>query len=282
MNELTKIASKSDYDIYLADEYINNNLPIPAICFPGSDGPLLFYQTRDSLLDIEVYKSFIDNCIRRFRKSRSYKAYKAYLMSLGMNRCQINGNIQDGMADIEMHHNFLTIYDITILISQHLLNTIGRCTTFDVVALLEQEHRLNNVPIVMLSETAHQLYHDTPDFYIPISMTFGKWWDLLVKYRYGITLDIAYKVINYIHLCQRNNELTDIQFYRFSNEIQQWGEYNSYGYFNNYCGYITDLDNSSNIGVTNYQYNPSYNNTFQVYGCSPQFNQGYSESQVFC
>ena len=57
MNELTKIASKSDYDIYLADEYINNNLPIPAICFPGSDGPLLFYQTRDSLLDIEVYKS---------------------------------------------------------------------------------------------------------------------------------------------------------------------------------------------------------------------------------
>ena len=54
MNELTKIASKSDYDIYLADEYINNNLPIPAICFPGSDGPLLFYQTRDSLLDIEV------------------------------------------------------------------------------------------------------------------------------------------------------------------------------------------------------------------------------------
>ena len=281
MDTSTKIADKTDYDIYLAKEYIDNTTPIPAIFFPGAEIPILFYQTRDTLADIDKYKAFIDNCISRFRRSRMYKAYKSYLMSIGLDRCQINGNIQNGMADIEMHHNFLTIYDITILISQHLLNTVGRCTTFDVISLLAQEHKLNNIPIVMLSETAHQLYHDTPDFYIPISMTFGKWWDLLVKYRYGITLDIAYKVIKYINLCLRNNELTDIQFCHFSDEVKQWGEYNSYVYCNNYCGYI---DSSSNKHIFN---NPECElNTFVEHSRQDNrdqngYGQIYTEAQLF-
>lgn len=252
-NNETKIAGKEDYDIYLASEYIDNNKPIPAIYFPTADGPLMFYQTRETLADIDRYKAFIDNCIHRFRKSRTYKSYKAYLMSMGLDRCQINGNIQDGMADIEMHHNFLTIYDITILISQHLLNTVGRCTTFDVIQLLAQEHKNNNIPIVMLSETAHQLYHSNPDLYIPISMTFGKWWELLIKYRYGITLDIAYKVVKYIRNCQRNNELTDIQFYKLTDDIQNWGNYNEYNYYNNFSGVV--IDRNLGNGTPRYEFN---------------------------
>ena len=249
-NQDTKIADSNDYDVYLAQEFINSNDPIPVIYFNTADAPLPFYQTRETLADIDKYKSFIENCIRRFRKSRSYKSYKAYLMSMGLDRCQVNGNIQDGMADIEMHHNFLTIYDITILISQHILNTVGRCTTFDIISLLIQEHKNNNIPIVMLSETAHQLYHDNPDFYIPISMTFGKWWDLLIKYRYGITMDIAQKVINYIRKCQNNNELTDLQFYKLTNDIQNWGGYNDYNYYNNFYGTYVNYDN----GVTSMPY----------------------------
>lgn len=278
-SEETKIAGMEDYDVYLASEYINNTLPIPAIFFPDAVEPLGFYQTRESLADIDRYKAFIDNCTHRFRKSRTYKAYKSYLMSMGLDRCQINGNIQDGMADIEMHHNFLTIYDITILISQHLLNTVGRCTTFDVISLLAQEHRENNVPIVMLSETAHQLYHDT-EFYIPISMTFGKWWNLLIKYRYGITLDIAYKVVNYIKKCQRYNELTSLDFYRFSDDINNWGYMNA-SYFNNYSGILFD-SNTNFVGSS-----PSYEvNTFAQSGSDSYRDQNgigqvYTEAQIF-
>lgn len=261
----TKIADSSDYDVYLATQYINPDQPIPAISVPGSDYPLLFYQTRESLSDMDKYKSFIDNCIRRFRRSKSYKSYKSYLMTIGMDRCQINGNIQDGMADIEMHHNFLTIYDITILISQHLINTVGMCTTFDVIALLEQEHRLNNIPIVMLSKTSHQLYHDNPDMYIPVSMTFGTWWELLSKYRYGITLDIAYKVIKYINKCQQNNELTDLSFYQFSNEIQQIGVYNSYDNFNSYSGYVYDVSHPNELCINSSDDNYFIQNYQQTY-----------------
>ena len=224
----TKIADSNDANVYLAEEYINATDTNPYLMFPRAEYALYFDQTSDILNDMDKYRSFVENCVRRFRKSRAYKGYKAYLMSLGMDRSQVIGNIQDGMASIEMHHNFLTIFDITILISQHILNTLGFCSTFDIISLLIQEHRNNHIPIVMLDVTTHQLYHDNPDFYIPISMTFGQWWLLLYKYRYGITLDIAYKVINYIKNCQRNNELNTLDFYRLENTIQSWGEYNEY------------------------------------------------------
>ena len=272
-NNDTKIADSKDINIYLAQEYINTQDPIPAIYFPRCEYPLTFYQTRDTLADMDRYKAFIDNCTHRFRKSRTYKSYKSYLMSMGLDRCQVIGNIQDGMANIEMHHNFLTIYDITILISQHILNTVGRCTTFDIVALLMQEHRNNNIPIVMLSETVHQLYHDNPDFYIPISMTFGKWWDLLIKYRYGITLDIAYKVVKYIKNCQRNNELNSVEFFKLSDDIKNWGEYNEYNYYNNYCG-----------NIVNYGYGNNSNSKFEfntpVENSSPDLRNSAGVGQI--
>ena len=225
----SKIADMSDFNVYLAEEFIKANDENPSIYFQNSDGPLSDQRPFSldlKLNDIDKYKAFISNCINRFRSSRTYKGYKSHLMMIGLNRSQILGNIEDGMAKIEMHHNFLTIYDITILISQHILNTVGRCTSFDIVSLLSQEHKLNNIPIVMLDETSHQLYHSTPDMYIPVSMTFGKWWELLLKYRYGITLDIAYKVIRYINSCNNNNELTQLEFYNLRSSILSWGEYN--------------------------------------------------------
>ena len=279
-NNDTKIADSKDINIYLAQEYINTQDPIPAIYFPRCEYPLTFYQTRDTLADMDKYKTFIDNCTHRFRKSRTYKSYKSYLMSMGLDRCQVIGNIQDGMANIEMHHNFLTIYDITILISQHILNTVGRCTTFDIVALLMQEHRNNNIPIVMLSETVHQLYHDNPDFYIPISMTFGKWWDLLIKYRYGITLDIAYKVVKYIQNCQRNNELNTVEFFKLSDDIKNWGEYNEYNYYNNYCGNIVNYGYGNNSD-SKFEFNTPVENSSQDLRNSAGVGQILTASEIY-
>lgn len=279
-NNDTKIADSKDINVYLAQEYINTQDPIPAIYFPRCEYPLTFYQTRDTLADMDRYKTFIDNCTHRFRKSRTYKSYKSYLMSMGLDRCQVIGNIQDGMANIEMHHNFLTIYDITILISQHILNTVGRCTTFDIVALLMQEHRNNNIPIVMLSETVHQLYHDNPDFYIPISMTFGKWWDLLIKYRYGITLDIAYKVVKYIQNCQRNNELNTVEFFKLSDDIKNWGEYNEYNYYNNYCGNIVNYGYGNNSD-SKFEFNTPIENSSSDLRNSAGVRQILTASEIY-
>ena len=206
----------------------------PSIRSPNAPYDLQFYATADSFVDIEFYKRFLDNAISRFRTSRTYKNYKSYIMSLGMNKCQILGNIDEDMADLEMHHNFLTIFDIALMITEHTIKTKGYITTFDLVLALKQEHRENRIPLVMLSKTVHQLYHANQDFVIPAQYCFGFWQELLVKYHKGITRDIAYKCLNFI---QKSLELNQIgnnvplayNILQLRQNIVDWSYLNEYG-----------------------------------------------------
>lgn len=173
----------------------------PIISSPNSEYSIMFKQTKDSLLEIDTYKHFIQNAVSQFRHSRFYTQYKSYLIDLGLNRCQYFPNITTdvlGAKGIEMHHNFLTIYDIALMICEHVINTEGYITSFDLIHLLKQEHSENRIPIVMLSKTVHQMYHNNEEFVIPANQCFGFWMELLVKYNRGITLNIANKVINFL------------------------------------------------------------------------------------
>ncbi len=211
----------------------------PSLRSPNSDFDLFFYQTRETLMDVDIYKNFIKNCEARFRRSKYYKAYKSYLMSMGLDRCQVMGNITSedvGDRGIELHHNILNLFDICILITEHTINTVGIITTYDLIQMLIQEHYLNNVPIVFLSKTAHQMYSGDPNAYIPPEMTFGKWWDLLYRYRYGITLDIAYKIINYIK--KYNDRLPVSIDVTQQEQILTFAHYNEYGWPKEKCGYL--------------------------------------------
>ena len=91
------------------------------------------------------------------------------------------------------------LFDICLLISSHVVNTIGYISTFDLIQLLIQEHYNNRVGVTFLSKTAHQIFTNDDDGYIPPEQTFGKWWELLSIYKYGITFNIANKVISYIN-----------------------------------------------------------------------------------
>ena len=116
-----------------------------------------------------------------FRRSRVYTNYKSYLYQLGMNRCQVFGNITSDMATIEMHHNMLTIFDIALILSEYVLKTTGRISTFDLVQLLKEEHKANNIALVMLSKTPHQVYHNNPnEFFIHPKIEKSIFFSLLV------------------------------------------------------------------------------------------------------
>ena len=206
----------------------------PSIQSPNCSFDLQFYATEESFVDIEFYKRFLDNAIRAFRTSRTYKNYKGYLMSLGMNRCQILGNIDENMAEIEMHHNFLTIFDIALMITEHTIKTKGHISTFDLVKALKEEHKNNRIPLVMLTRTVHQLYHNNEDFVIPAQYCFGYWQELLVKYNKGITRDIAYKCLNFIHKSMEVEQIgSDAQLSGNLLELRQniidWSYLNEYG-----------------------------------------------------
>lgn len=225
MNELSTNVVRPEWNPFPGIISIDDDNP--TISSPNATYDLPFYMTREAFLDVEVYKHFIENAISRFRRSGYYKAYKSYLMSLGLNKCQIFGNIDDEMASLEMHHNFITIHDIALMITEHIINTVGAITTFDLVQLLIEEHYSNNIPIVMLSKTPHQAYHDDPNNFIPPDMTFGKWWELVYKYKYGITIDIARKIILFIQKYSNEQDPMSIQL---RNEISSFANYNEYGW----------------------------------------------------
>lgn len=212
----------------------------PKLTSPNAEIDLYFYQTKETLMDVDTYRNFIRNSITRFRRSKYYKTYKSYLMDLGFDRCQEMGNITSedvGDRGIELHHNILNLFDIALMICEHTINTVGMICTFDLIQMLILEHFDNNIPIVFLSETAHQLYTDDNAAYIPPEMTFGKWWNLLYKYSYGITLDIAYKVVNYI---RKYNDRMPISIdVTQQDQIMSFAHYNEYGMPKEQCGFIT-------------------------------------------
>ena len=209
----------------------------PSLSSPNAEMDLPFYQTKETLMDVDTYREFLKNAERRFRASKEYKAYKSYLIeALGIDRCQVFGNVSTEDATIELHHNVLGLFDICLLISSHIINTVGIITTFDLVQLLIEEHYNNNVGITFLSKTAHQIFTNNPDSYIPPEQTFGQWWNLLSKYRYGITFDIAKKVINYLRKYSEQMPISiDLSQ---QDEILGYAQYNEYGWPANECGYL--------------------------------------------
>lgn len=200
----------------------------PYLTSPNSTYSIGFYQTRDSLLDIDTYRSFLKNCETRFRHSATYSNYKGFLIGIGMDRCQVHGFINAEMegVSIEMHHAILTLFDICLMISEHILNTVGFVSTFDVVQALKEEHKANNVPLVMLSKTPHQLYHnDSSQFFIHPNMCFGKWPVLIEKYKMGLTQDVAFKLLRYLKQAINTEGTTTGDLLVLRDKIKEWSGY---------------------------------------------------------
>ena len=227
------------YNLY--PEIVSFDNKNPTLRSPYATLDLPFYQTKETLNDVDTYRNFIKNVEARFRSSKEYKAYKSYLMEyIGINRCQEFGNITSDDATIELHHNVLGLFDIALLISGHIINTVGYISTFDLIEYLIIEHYNNRVGVTFLSKTAHQIYTNDPDGYIPPEMTFGKWWELLSLYRYGITYNIAEKVLRYL---QKYQDGTPVSFnLRLQEQILSFANFNEYGTPVEDCGYLPYME----------------------------------------
>lgn len=232
---MNEVMIRPEYNTYPA--IINFNTKNPTLRSPYAVTDLQFYQTRESLMDIDTFRNFLKNAEAAFRASKEYKAYKSYLIEhLGINRCQIFGNITTEDAEIELHHNVLGLFDICLLIASHVVSTVGIITTFDLVQLLIQEHWNNRVGVTFLCKTAHQIYTNNPEGYIPPDMTFGRWWELLSTYKYGITYDLANKIINYLDKYQKEMPTNVIIPRR--DEVMSFAYFNEYGWPEEECGFL--------------------------------------------
>lgn len=207
------------------DSYaVGNN---PTLMSRNSTYGIQFYITKEILADVEEYKSFIKNCEKRVRSSVTYTHYKGFLMGLGMNHCQVHGHINSEMATIEMHHAIFTLFDICFMVTEHLLNTTGFVTTFDVVQIVKDEHKLHHVAVTMMSKTPHQLYHNDDSFLIHPDMCIGNWVELMNRYITGITQDLAVKLLYYIKRAIEIGTSDDSGLVQLRDKILDWSAYNA-------------------------------------------------------
>ena len=188
---------------------ININNPNPIIADPSQIEQISFAQTRDSLMDTEVYSRFIYSVENQFRRSRFYKDYKGNLMNLGLDFDQQMRNISDEVASVELHHHLPTLNQAAIMISEHELNTKGQVTTFEVIRLLEEAHRNNWMGVIMLSTSMHQAYHSDPTAFISLSQCYGNPMLFLENYKDGLNLDIAFKWLMQLKLEDQYNMKTN-------------------------------------------------------------------------
>ena len=106
----------------------------------------------------------------------------------------------------------------------HILNTNGFVTTFDVVRVLKEEHSKNNISMVMMDETSHQLYHSEPGFYLHPKMCCGDWKKFITKYKDGITQEIAFKLIQYLNKSLKVDDTDDCGLLELRDNIKDWSE----------------------------------------------------------
>lgn len=120
-----------------------------------------FYKEENYVLDNVNFIKFIKNVELQVRTSKEYKAYIRYLKEdLGLNHCMVYSNITDTMTPIEMHHFLFTLFDCVEIIIGWFFKTHTQFSSSRVFGKIMEEHRNNNISVMMLSESVHAAVHN--------------------------------------------------------------------------------------------------------------------------
>lgn len=152
--------------------------------------------------DVNIVK-FIKNVEMQVRTSLDYKAYIRYLKEdLGLNHCMIYSNITDVIAPIEMHHHIFTLYDIVEIILGYCFKNKIQFSSSKIFGIIMEEHRLNNILVVMLSQAVHIDIHnknkENNKKFIDYRMCHGNIVEFLKKYYTGLSFNHLNKIKQYM------------------------------------------------------------------------------------
>lgn len=180
-----------------------------------------FYKNDDYFGTYDNYVGFIKQCESLVRKHTFYKTYISYLVNVvGMKTCQVLPNIEiseggKGGVTIEMHHGpILTLFDTCEIVLNHLrASGCQNITTFKVANIVLEEHRLNNVRVMLLTKSVHQKVHED-SIMLNYKMGFGNTAEFLRKYADGIDKSMRNNINKYIEWSMANdsydNDVLDI------------------------------------------------------------------------
>lgn len=220
------MAKKKENMLGVIFDTIENN---PSIDSDNSIFYIPFYKRDDYF---EVYENkilFIKECEKLVRKHKFYKAYIKYLINIvGMNTCQVLPGIECGeegknKVTIEMHHGpILTLFDTCHIVLNCLIKDgCQDITTFKVANMVLEEHRLNNVRVILLSKSVHQQVHENA-ILLNYHMGFGDTKMFLSKYNRGLTKSLRSGINEYIQWSLENDSF-DNNILELSDSMRQWG-----------------------------------------------------------
>lgn len=136
---------------------------------------------------------FIKRIERVIRSSMEYRDYIAYLKEyVNMNQCAFFNNVENAQGNrvrIEIHHEPLTLYDIVkVVVNKYIQEAIplNKLYIADEVMNL---HYTNQVGLIPLSKSVHQIVHNSNDIIIPLHMVYGNYKQFLEEYNDYLSID---------------------------------------------------------------------------------------------
>lgn len=123
------------------------------------------------------------------RSSLEYREYIKYLIThMNMDKCHFLPKVKKENGKritIEIHHEPFTLYDITQIVFEKWLNEEREINHFLIAEEVMKLHYKNQVGLIPLSATVHQLVHDGKIF-IPVQDVYGRGFiDFINEYDIG-------------------------------------------------------------------------------------------------
>lgn len=187
---------------------------------------LPFYKDSEFFYNLDNYVFYIKGIEKLVRRSKYYKRYISFLKKdMGLNFCQVKGNIQENEDDkhelLEMHHGpILTLFDYCVIVLEYCLVNDIPISTFNIANIIIQEHYNFNIQTVMLCETVHQEVHDNKIF-LNMKQGFGNLNNFLEKYKDGLLPEQIVKINKYIELSKQVDSY-DNDVMKLNDNVTKW------------------------------------------------------------
>lgn len=143
-------------------------------------------------------RKFIEQTKRIIRSSKEYKDYIRFLKdNMDMNRCAFFSNVKhtkDNKVQIEIHHEPLTLDDIVRIVVEHQQAEGKPLNSLDVADEVMELHYNDEVGLVPLSTTIHEVIHNSDKISIPLTLCYGNYKQFVEDYQDFIEDDILTKL----------------------------------------------------------------------------------------
>lgn len=157
----------------------------------------------DYFEELEVMNNFIKDCERVVRKSKHYGIFESWVVNtLGINYCQVQPNITNADATLEMHHGpLLTLFDYCQIVLEKRLRLHLPVTTIHVAREVLDLHFQGCVQVLMVAKTNHEAIHNR-DIFINTKQGIGNLNKFIAMYRAYFNDDQKYRIWNYMKICK--------------------------------------------------------------------------------